>query len=42
MSDVGAGQKVNPGWSRIYVRILREGEISPGDRVTMQDGVTHE
>jgi MOSC domain-containing protein YiiM len=27
------GQKVNPGWSRVYVRILREGTIAVGDAV---------
>lgn len=28
------GQKVNPGWSRVYARILAEGEIGLGDSVT--------
>lgn len=25
------GQKVNPGWSRVYARVLREGEVALGD-----------
>lgn len=29
------GQKVNPGWSRVYVRVLNEGEIAVGDPVTL-------
>lgn len=33
------GQKANPGWSRVYVRILREGEIAVGDEVTVMAGV---
>ena len=28
-------QVVNPGWSRVYVRILVEGELSVGDLVTL-------
>lgn len=28
-------QAVNPGWSRVYARILVEGELSVGDVVTM-------
>jgi len=27
--------KVNPGWSRVYVRIVGEGEIAVGDSVTL-------
>jgi MOSC domain-containing protein YiiM len=27
------GQKLNPGWSRVYVRILSEGTIALGDPV---------
>ncbi|MBS1912584.1 MAG: MOSC domain-containing protein [Bacteroidetes bacterium] len=27
--------KVNPGWSRLYLRILRAGIINVGDRVTL-------
>jgi MOSC domain-containing protein YiiM len=27
------GQKVNPGWSRVYVRVLSEGPIAVGDPV---------
>ena len=26
-------QKVNPGWSRVYARVLHEGVVSVGDRV---------
>jgi MOSC domain-containing protein YiiM len=29
------GEKVNSGWSRVYVRILGEGEVAVGDPVTM-------
>jgi MOSC domain-containing protein YiiM len=29
------GQKVNPGWSRVYVKILREGRIRVGDGVVL-------
>jgi MOSC domain-containing protein YiiM len=29
------GQKRYPGWSRVYVRILREGRITVGDRVVL-------
>jgi MOSC domain-containing protein YiiM len=25
--------KVNPGWSRLYARVLRDGEVRPGDAV---------
>ena len=28
-------QKVHPGWSRFYARVLREGVVSPGDRVVL-------
>lgn len=28
-------QAVNPGWSRVYVRILVEGDLSVGDAVTL-------
>lgn len=27
------GQKTNPGWSRLYARVLSEGEVRPGDLV---------
>lgn len=27
------GEKVNPGWSRVYVRVLEEGEVAVGDPV---------
>lgn len=26
-------QKVNPGWSRVYARVLSEGKIRPGDPI---------
>jgi MOSC domain-containing protein YiiM len=29
------GQKVNPGWSRVYARILSEGPITVGDPVVL-------
>jgi MOSC domain-containing protein YiiM len=29
------GQKVNPGWSRVYVRVLSKGLIAVGDPVTL-------
>ena len=29
-------QKVHPGWSRLYARVLREGEIKVGDVVRVQ------
>jgi MOSC domain-containing protein YiiM len=29
------GQKVNPGWSRVYVRVLSEGPIAVGDAVVL-------
>jgi MOSC domain-containing protein YiiM len=28
------GQKVHPGWSRVYVRVLREGAVAVGDSVS--------
>jgi MOSC domain-containing protein YiiM len=28
------GEKANPGWSRVYARVLSEGEVAVGDRVT--------
>ena len=31
------GEKVNPGWSRVYVRVLAEGELVVGDRVILID-----
>jgi MOSC domain-containing protein YiiM len=30
------GQKVNPGWSRVYVAVRREGPIAVGDPVHLQ------
>jgi MOSC domain-containing protein YiiM len=32
---VRVGEKLNPGWSRVYVRILVEGELSVGDPVVL-------
>jgi MOSC domain-containing protein YiiM len=32
---VRVGAKVNPGWSRVYVRILVEGELAVGDPVVL-------
>ena len=29
-------QKVNPGWSRLYARVLREGTVQVGDAVRVQ------
>jgi MOSC domain-containing protein YiiM len=31
------GQKVNPGWSRVYLRIVHEGRIVIGDAVNFVD-----
>jgi MOSC domain-containing protein YiiM len=28
-------QKKNPGWSRLYAKVLREGMVRPGDAVTI-------
>lgn len=30
------GEKVNPGWSRVYARVLEEGEVAVGDQVTLR------
>ncbi len=32
---VRVSEKVNPGWSRLYARVLREGTLRVGDRVRM-------
>ena len=32
---VRVSQKVHPGWSRFYARVLREGLVSVGDRVVV-------
>ncbi len=29
-------QKVHPGWSRVYARVLTEGEVAPGDAVVVR------
>lgn len=34
-SSARIGQKANPGWSRVYVRVLAEGEVAVGDAVTL-------
>ena len=31
-------QKKNPGWSRLYAKVLREGVVRPGDEVTIEAG----
>ena len=36
------GQKVNPGWSRVYVRIRREGSVAVGDVVEVLSVATQE
>ncbi len=30
------GQKANPGWSRVYARILRGGQLAVGDAVSVE------
>jgi MOSC domain-containing protein YiiM len=32
---VRVAQKVHPGWSRLYARVLREGTVHAGDRVML-------
>ena len=32
------GQKVRPGWSRVYLRILEEGALAVGDAVAVVEG----
>ena len=32
---VRVSQRVHPGWSRFYARVLREGPVNVGDRVTV-------
>ena len=34
-SSARVGQRSNPGWSRVYVRVLAEGEVAVGDSVTL-------
>jgi Uncharacterized protein conserved in bacteria len=34
-SSARVGQRSNPGWSRVYVRIVAEGEVAVGDPVTL-------
>jgi MOSC domain-containing protein YiiM len=33
--SVRISQKVHPGWSRLYARVLREGTVQLGDRVEL-------
>jgi MOSC domain-containing protein YiiM len=35
---VRIAQKLHPGWSRVYARVLAEGEIHPGDTVELTPG----
>ena len=30
-------QKLHPGWSRLYARVLAEGVVRPGDRVMVEE-----
>ena len=32
---VRVSQKVHPGWSRLYARVLAPGNVAPGDAVTL-------
>ncbi len=32
-------QQTNPGWSRVYARVLVEGEVSRGDSISIVEGV---
>ena len=34
-SSARVGERANPGWSRVYVRILAEGQVAVGDAVTL-------
>jgi MOSC domain-containing protein YiiM len=34
-SSARVGERLNPGWSRVYVRILAEGRVGVGDPVTV-------
>ena len=34
-SSARVGERANPGWSRVYVRILVEGQVVVGDAVTL-------
>jgi MOSC domain-containing protein YiiM len=40
---VRISQKIHPGWSRVYARVIAEGEVSLGDRVEILAalGTTH-
>jgi MOSC domain-containing protein YiiM len=35
-------QKTNPGWSRLYARVINEGEVRPGDLVIREAGGSNE
>ncbi|MGE3978767.1 MAG: MOSC domain-containing protein, partial [Nitrospira sp.] len=32
-------QKLNPGWSRVYAKVLRGGVVRPGDEVAVSEGL---
>lgn len=36
---VRISQKVHPGWSRVYARVIGEGDVSIGDRVEVLTGL---
>ena len=33
-------QKIHPGWSRVYARVLREGMVKRGDRFSVEPGTS--
>lgn len=33
-------QKIHPGWSRVYARVLREGMVKRGDRLSVERGTS--
>lgn len=33
-------QKIHPGWSRVYARVLREGIVKQGDRFSVEPGTS--
>ncbi len=35
--QVRISQKVHPGWSRVYVRVVEEGVLAVGDPVDLRD-----
>jgi MOSC domain-containing protein YiiM len=34
--SIRVSQKLHPGWSRVYCRVLQEGVVRPGDRVQIR------